>query len=81
MLLCGAPLIREEAIAFLHLLFDVLRNLAPSVFEVCLVDLNALFERSAFFPQPFPDVPLLALPTFWFCPPRGDLKDALLAFC
>ena len=58
-------LIWYEAVAFPHLFLDQPRNLAPSAFEVCLVDVNALLERTAFLPLPFPGVPLAVLPAFW----------------
>ena len=47
---CQSLLIWEEAIAFPHLFFDQPRNLARSVFEVCLVDVDALFEHGTLFP-------------------------------
>ena len=46
----------------LSLFFDQPRDLAPSVFEICFVELDALFERAAFFSSPFPGITLLALP-------------------
>ena len=55
-LFCQSPLIWEEAVAFPHLFL---------VFEVYLVDVNALLERAAFFPLAFPGVPLSASPAFW----------------
>ena len=48
-LFCRPVLIWKEAVAFPHLFLDRLHNLAPSVFEVCKVDVDALLERSAFF--------------------------------
>ena len=70
-LFCQLPLIWEEAVAFPCLLLDQPRNLAPSVFEVCKVDVDALLERGAFFFFPFPGVPLSAPPDFWIVPSRG----------
>ena len=43
-----STLIWEEYIASPHLFFDQLHNFAPSVFEVCLVNVNALLERAVF---------------------------------
>ena len=40
--------------------------MALSVFEVCFVDLDALFKRAALIPCPFPGVPLLASPDLRF---------------
>ena len=61
-----ASLIRKEAVALLHFLFDRPHDLAPSVFKVRFVDLNALFESAAFFTSPFPGVPLSELPAYQF---------------
>ena len=49
-LFCLLLLIWEEAVAFPHLFLDRLRDLALSIFEVCLVNFDALFERADFFP-------------------------------
>ena len=70
-LFCQNPLILKEAFDYLYLFFDQPRDLAPSVFEVCLVDLDALFERAAFFLCTFPGEPLPASPTFLFRPLEG----------
>ena len=61
-------------VAFLHLFFDRPRDLAPSVFEVRNVDLNALLERAAFVLFPFSGVPLSAAPAFWDFPREGLLR-------
>ena len=79
-LFCRPPLIWEEAVAFPYLFFDRPRDLAPLVFEVCLVDANSLLERAAFFPLPFPGVPLSALPAFWGLPLEG-LQRMLFRTC
>ena len=55
-------------------------DLALSVFEVCFVDLDAIFERADFFPRPFPGVPLSASPASWFLPLEG-LRIMLLRPC
>ena len=70
-LFCRLPLIWEEAVAFPHLLFDRTRNLAPSVFEVCNVDVDAFLKRATFLFFPFPGVPLLVSPAFWDLPLKG----------
>ena len=77
---CQLLLNWEEAVAFPHLFFDQPRDLAPSVFEVCLVDFDALFDRAAFFPLPFPGVPLLASTDFWVLPLEG-LRRILFLPC
>ena len=68
---CRLPLTQKEAIAFLHLFFHRPRDLELSVFDICFVNLDALFERVAFLPRLLPDAPLLAYPTLRFCPLKG----------
>ena len=58
-------------VAFLHLFFDRPRNLAPSVFEVRNVNVNALLERAAFVLFHFSGVPLSAAPAFLDFPREG----------
>ena len=70
-LFCRPALVWKEAVAFLHLFFDRPRNLAPSVFEVRNVDLDALLERAAFVISPFSGVPLSAAPACWDFPREG----------
>ena len=70
-LFCRPALVWKEAIAFLHLFFDRPRNLAPLVFEVRNVDLDALLERAVFFFFPFSGVPLSAAPACWDFPREG----------
>ena len=64
-------LIWKEAVAFPHLFLDRPRDLAPSVFEVCNVDFDALLERAAFFFVHFLGLPLLAAPACWDLPRQG----------
>ena len=64
-------LVWKESVAFLHLFFDRPRDLAPLVFEVRNVDLDALLERAAFFFFPFSGVPLSAAPACWDFPREG----------
>ena len=75
-----SPLIWEEAVAFPHLFLDRPRYLVPSVFEVCMVDVDALLEHAAFFPIPFPGVPLSASPDFLDLPLEG-LQRILFRSC
>ena len=70
-LFCLSPFIWEESVAFPHLFLDRPRNLVPSVFEVCMVDVNALLEHAAFLFSLFPGVPLSVLPTFCGLPLEG----------
>ena len=76
-LFCWVPLIRKEAVAFIHLLLYWLHDLAPSVFEVCFFDHGAIFERADFLSCLLPGVMLLALPTSQFCPLKGFRKMLL----
>ena len=46
---CRSLLICEDGVAFPHLLLDQLHDLVQSVFEVYMVDVDALLERAAFF--------------------------------
>ena len=62
---CRSPLIWEEAVAFHHLFLDRSRDLAPLVFEVCMVNVDALLEGATFFFSTFDGVPLSASPAFW----------------
>ena len=64
---CQLPLIWEEVVAFPHFFLDRPRDLAQSVFEVCMVNGDELLERAAFFFFLVPGVPLSASPAF------GDL--------
>ena len=70
-LFCRPALVWKEAIAFLHLFFDQPRDLAPLVFEVRNVDLDALVERAAFFFFPFSGIPLSSVPACWDLPREG----------
>ena len=70
-LFCRLALVWKEAVAFLRLFFDRLRDLAPSVFEVRNVDLDALMECAAFFFFRFSGVPLSAAPACWDFPGEG----------
>ena len=73
-LFCLSPFIWEESVAFPHLFLDRPRNLVPLVFEVCMVDVNALLEHAAFLFSLFPGVPLSVLPTFCGLPLEGILR-------
>ena len=64
-------LVWKEVVAFPHLFFDRPRDLAPLVFKVRNVNLDALFERPAFFFFPFSCAPLSAAPTCWDLPRKG----------
>ena len=79
-LFCRPLLICEGAVAFPYLFLDRPHNLAPSVFEVCMVDFNELLERAAFLFSPFPGVPLSASPNFWNLPLEG-LQRMLFRTC
>ena len=57
--------------SFSSFFFNWPRDSAPSVFEVWLVNFDALFELTAFFPCPFLGVPLSASPAFWVLPLEG----------
>ena len=70
-LFCQPAHVWKEAVAFLHLFFDRPHNLAPLVFEVRNVDLDALFKRAAFLFSPFSGVPLSAAPACWDFPREG----------
>ena len=70
-LFCRLALVWKEAVSFLRLFFDRPGDLAPSVFEVRNVDLDALLERAAFFFSPFSGVPLSAAPACWDFPLEG----------
>ena len=70
-LFCRPALVWKEAVAFLHLFFDLPRDLAPLVFEVRNDDLDALVERAAFFFFPFSGVPLSAAPACSGFPHEG----------
>ena len=64
-------LVWKESVDFPHLFLDRPRDLAPSVFEVCNVDFDALLERAAFLFPPFLGVPLSAAPACWDIPREG----------
>ena len=62
---CRLALILKEAVDFPNLFLDRPRNLVPLVFEVCMVDVDALLEHAAFLFFLYTGIPLSALPTFW----------------
>ena len=70
-LFCRPAHIWKEAVALLRRFFYRPRYLAPSVFKVRNVDLDALLKRAAFVLFPFSGVPLSAAPACWYCPREG----------
>ena len=70
-LFCRPAIIWKEAVALPHLFLDRPRDLAPSVFEVRNVDLDALLEIADFVLLVFSGVPLSASPAFWDFPREG----------